>query len=199
MQRTPNRSLPTDRLRLERKRKRTMSPTRREITVILLAAFSLLLISAAGGPAAAGDAGPFRQGSLRMSLVVGSGTAFERNYTVLGLGAGYYAADGLELGLDFEEWTGNTPRIYRYSPSLLYVVPTGTAIKPYAGAFYRRTIVEGFRDNDAVGARLGLYFLSGRSAYFGAGIAGNLYLNCDRTVYSSCTEAYPELMFAVTF
>jgi hypothetical protein len=134
-----------------------------------------------------------------MSLVVGGGTAFERNYTVLGLGAGYYAADGLELGLDFEGWTGNTPRIYRYSPSLRYVVPTGTTIKPYAGVFYRRTVVEGFRDNDAVGARVGLYFLSGRSAYFGVGIAENVYLNCDRTVYSSCTEAYPELMFAVIF
>jgi hypothetical protein len=176
-----------------------MSPERREITRILLAAFSLLLISGAGAPAAADEVGPFRQGSLRMSLLVGGGTAFDRNYTVLGLGAGYYAADGIELGLDFEAWTGNTPRIYRYSPSLRYVFPTGTAIKPYAGAFYRRTIIEGFRDNDAVGARAGLYFLSGRNAYFGAGIAGNVYLDCDRTVYSSCTEAYPELMFAVIF
>lgn len=154
---------------------------------------------ASAARAEAGDAGPFHQGSLRMSLIVGSGTVFDQNYTVLGLGAGYYVADSLEVGLDVEDWTGNTPGIYQYSPSLRHVISTDSTVKPYVGAFYRRTVIEGYRDNDAVGARAGVFFLSGRSAYFGVGLAEDMYLNCDRTVYSSCTETYPELMFAVIF
>jgi hypothetical protein len=150
-------------------------------------------------PVSAGDAGPFQQGSMRMSLIVGNGTAFDQDYTVIGLGAGYYAVDGLEVGLDAEEWSGNTPRIYRVNPQVRYVLPFEGAARPYLGAFYRRTIIEGYRDNNALGMRAGVFLFSGSRTYFGFGLAADEYLNCDRNVYSSCTEVYPELQFAVMF
>jgi len=33
---------------------------------------------------------------------VGNGSSFGNNYIVLGLGAGYYVVDGLDLGLDVQ-------------------------------------------------------------------------------------------------
>ena len=47
--------------------------------------------------------------------------------------------------------------------------------------------------------RAGVFLLSGARTYFGFGLAADEYLNCDRTVYTSCTEVYPELQFAVMF
>ena len=72
-------------------------------------------------------------------------------------------------------------------------------VQPYAGIFYRRTTIEDYRNLETAGARAGVYFLSGRSAYFGVGVAEEVHLNCDRTVYTYCAETYPELLFAVIF
>jgi len=165
----------------------------------LLLAGAMIILTAGAVYASDDDAGPFRQGSLRFSLLIGGGTAFDQNYTIFGLGAGYYVADYLELGLDIEDWTGNTPHIYRFSPGLRYVLLSGGAIRPYIGAFYRRTVIEGEQGIDAVGARAGVLILSGQRAYFGVGLADDVYLNCDRTVYSSCSEVYPELMVGISF
>jgi hypothetical protein len=41
--------------------------------------------------------------------------------------------------------------------------------------------------------------MAGDNAYFGAGLVQSTHLNCDRTVYASCTETYPELLFAFAF
>lgn len=165
--------------------------------LLLLTAISALAIAA---PAiAASDAGPFQQGSLRMSIMLGSGRAFQQDYTILGLGLGYYVADGLEAGVDVESWQGNDPRITRLSPQLLYVLKTAGNAKPYAGVFYRRTFIGQYRDVNDAGARAGLLFLYGRKAYLGLGLAYESHLNCDRTVYESCSDTYPELRLAIMF
>jgi hypothetical protein len=149
------------------------------------------------------DAGPFREGSGRMTLLIGGGTAYENNiqynYTILGVGAGYYVVDGLEVGLDVEDWLGGGPRIYRVSPEIRYVFYTMEPVKPYAGVFYRRNFIEGHDDNNIVGFRAGGIFLIGERSYFGVGMAYDKYLNCDRNQYSSCSDTYPEIMIAVTF
>ncbi len=62
-----------------------------------------------------------------------------------------------------------------------------------------RTVIEGYRDLDTAGIRAVGYFLTGRNFYFAAGLAEEMHLDCDRNVYSSCTEIYPELSFAVIF
>jgi hypothetical protein len=141
----------------------------------------------------------FTEGSARLSIHFGGATAFNQDYSIFGIGGGYFVADGVEIGLDAETWFGNTPRIEQVSPQVRVVLTPSGSIKPYVGAFYRRTHIEGYRDADTVGARAGAYFLTGGNAYFGAGLAQDIHLNCDRTVYTSCAETYPEFLFAVTF
>ncbi|HUI45541.1 MAG TPA: hypothetical protein VL122_06115 [Nitrospirota bacterium] len=142
---------------------------------------------------------PFTAGSARFSIELGGGTAFNQNYSILGIGGGYFVADGIEVGLDVEEWLGNSPRIEQVSPQARVVLRWNGIVQPYLGAFYRRTLIEDYPGQNTIGARAGVYFLTGGNAYFGAGLAQEVHLNCDRTVYSSCSETYPELLFAVTF
>jgi hypothetical protein len=142
---------------------------------------------------------PFAAGSARISIAFGGATAFKQDYSVFGIGGGYFVADGVEAGLEAEAWSGNSPHIEQVSPQLRVVIDTEGTIKPYIGAFYRRTYIENYRDLDTVGARAGIYFLAGRSTYLGAGLVQDIHLNCDRTVYASCSETFPELLLAVIF
>ncbi len=159
----------------------------------------LALFPAALNAGPGSNPSPFTAGSARLSFAVGGATAFQRNYSVLGVGGGYFIADGIEAGLDYESWSGNSPHIQQISPQVRAVF-TGTGdLRPYAGVFYRRTLIEGFRDLDTAGLRAGVFFLTGRNFFFGAGLAQEEHLNCDRTVYSHCSETYPELGFAVVF
>ena len=163
-------------------------------------AFSAFLMLSTTVHAESGTlAAPFAAGNARLSIAFGGATAFNRNYSIFGIGGGYFVADGVEVGVDAEEWSGNSPRIEQVSPQARVVLQRDGTVQPYAGAFYRRTLIEGYPDHDTIGARLGVYFLTGRNAYFGAGLAEEVHLNCDRTVYSSCSETYPELLFAVIF
>jgi hypothetical protein len=165
------------------------------------AAFSLMLLLLPVTAHAGSDSAPrpFAAGNARLSVAFGGATAFSRDYSIFGLGFGYFVADGIEAGLDAEQWFGNSPHIQQVSPQLRMVVSTEGKMKPYVGAFYRRTHIESYRDLDTVGARAGVYFLTGRNMYFGAGLAEDVHLNCDRTVYASCSETYPELLIAVIF
>ncbi len=165
----------------------------------ILALCAVLACLLPATPAGAAGRGPVGEGSMRLSLILGSGSAFDQNYFVAGAGFGYFVADGLELGVEGESWSGSTPRIFKVSPQARYVFSAEGTAKPYVGAFYRRTIVEGMNDLNSAGARAGVYFLTGRGGYFGAGIVYENYFNCNETVFRSCTEAYPELMIAFTF
>jgi hypothetical protein len=164
----------------------------------MLLCLAMVLFFAAGVHAGQ-DASPFSKGSARLSLLFGSNTAFNQDYSVIGIGAGYYVTDGLEAGLDAETWQGNSPRIYRISPELRYVLYSVEPVKPYAGIFYRRTFIEDHGGHNEAGVRAGGIVLAGQRAYFGAGVVYEQRLNCDRSIYSSCSDVYPELMFAVMF
>jgi hypothetical protein len=164
-----------------------------------MGALLLILMSGALCAASGPEADPFGAGSARLSIHFGNAIAFNRDYSIFGIGGGYYVADGVEVGIDMETWSGNTPHIQQVSPQVRLVMDGIGPVRPYGGLFYQRTTIEGYRGTDTVGARLGAYILTHRSAYFGIGLAGASHVNCDRSVYSSCTEAYPELLFAVTF
>lgn len=166
----------------------------------LSAALALLLL--AGGPAFGARRGEpelFREGSLRFSVLFGSGTAFRETYSIFGAGAGYYVMDNVELGLDAEFWQASGPSLTRLSPQVMYVFPTGGSVRPYAGAFYRRTLIESHDDLNDAGGRAGALFLFGRQAYIGAGMVYERHLGCDRLVFGSCAEVYPELLVAIIF
>jgi hypothetical protein len=141
----------------------------------------------------------FSSGTKRLSVVVGNGYAFDNSYLLIGVGAGYFIANGLDLGLDFEWWTGSSPGITKISPRFDYVFNTGGALRPYAGVFYRRTMIEGLDDLNSIGGRVGLYFMSGKGVYVGAGVVYESYLSCDTATYSSCSDTYPEIVVAFSF
>jgi hypothetical protein len=165
----------------------------------ILFCLTFLALSAATTAQAGPDAYPFTAGSTRISLLVGGNTAFDKDYTVLGIGVGYYVMDGLELGLDAETWQGNSPHIERITPGVSVVLYSFQTVKPYAGIFYRRTFIENFGDHNEAGARAGGIVMVGQRTYFGAGVVYDQRLNCDKSIYSSCSDVYPELMFAVVF
>lgn len=169
----------------------------RTIAMLVVLAFLLLCATL---PADAGvGRDPFADGSMRLSVVVGNGYAFDQSYLVVGVGFGYFVAKGLELGLDAESWSSGDPGITKISPAVRYVVPTSGAIRPYIGAFYRWTMIENLDDLTSLGGRAGIYFLSGQGFYFGGGMVYEKYLSCDEAVYRSCSDTYPEIIFAITF
>lgn len=143
------------------------------------------------------QAAPFKKGDLSASLMVGSGQAFNDNYTIVGAGIGYYVLDGLKLGINGQTWRGGEVSINKYSPQIQYVMLRNEQIKPYLGAFYRRTSIDGFDDLDSAGGRAGVY-LSGQDDYYiSIGIVHESYISCDESIYVSCSDTYPEL--SITF
>ena len=161
------------------------------LTFLLL--FSML-------PARAADvAGIFDQGSTQLSLMAGSGSAFNNNYLILGAGASYYVLDGVGIGLSYENWSGSSPGINRISPSVQYVFDRTSTWQPYVGGFYRHAFISGQPNIDSVGVRAGVYFASGRRSIFGVGLAYESYLNCQTAIYGSCSETYPEISIIFGF
>lgn len=141
----------------------------------------------------------FREGSMRLSVLVGSGTAFGETYTIVGAGLGYYFWNDLEAGFEYESWLGGDRGISRLAPQLTYIIPASGTARPYAGVFYRRSFIQEYKDKNDAGARAGILFLYGRKAYIGVGAVYERHLGCDLTVYDSCSDAYPELVVAVMF
>jgi hypothetical protein len=144
-------------------------------------------------------AGAFAQGRTRLYVSGGAGTSFGENYFVLGAGIDYFLLDGLSAGLAVESWSGADPGITKFTPAVRYVFYGVPTVKPYTGAFFRRTNIDGSPSLDSVGVRAGAYVQAGRSAYVGFGMTYESYLDCQPSVYVECDSTYPELSFAVVF
>lgn len=143
----------------------------------------------------------FRRGRAEALVGAGYGAFRDHGYLVGALGADYYVRDGLGVGAVGEAWTGSKPQVYGVSPQVRYVfLDSSWTYKPYAGAFYRRTAYSsGIRPLDSGGARAGVVFPAGERAYLAAGLVYEGYFRCDRSVYSSCGNVYPELNLAFGF
>ncbi|BCK87022.1 hypothetical protein MIZ01_0792 [Sideroxyarcus emersonii] len=159
-----------------------------------------ILLSILTLPACAADvAGIFDRGSTQFSLVAGSGSAFNNSYLILGAGTTYYVADGVGVGLSYENWSGSSPGINKISPSVQYVFNRQASLWPYMGGFYRHSVISGLPGINSVGARAGVYFAAGHSSVAGVGLAYESYLNCQTAIYNSCSEIYPEISFIFGF
>ena len=159
----------------------------------------ILLLLPALPAEATGVGGMFGQGRTQVSLVGGNGYAFDKNYFILGASVSYYVLDGLGVGMSLEKWSGDSPSITKYAPFAQYVFYQPSSIKPYIGAFYRRTMVEGQPDIDSIGERAGIYIASGRSTYINIGFVQEAYRDCQESVYQTCRATYSELGFTVGF
>ena len=141
-------------------------------------------------------AAPFSQGSQAVSVIVGAGSAFSDDYIILGVGYGYYVLKGLELGIDAQFWLNGDPSINKLSPQIRYVFTQPEKVKPYIGAFYRRTYIDGLEDLDSVGYRAGLNFMGQGNFFFGVGAVYEEYRDCNESIFSDCSSTYPEILFS---
>lgn len=141
----------------------------------------------------------FTQGKTRISASVSNTRAYNSNYVQIGLGAGYFLLDGLELGLDARSWLGGDLNIYEMTPSVTYVYTSLQAIKPYGGLLYRKTFIEDREDRSAYGARAGLYLEQSQNLVLRAGVAAIRYQSCYAGTNSDCTEIYPEVSAGLYF
>ena len=168
-----------------------------KLTAITIAAVAAVTLNS---PASASEvAGVFSKGRTNLVITAGSGYAFNETYFVLGLGVGYYLIDGLSVGLSVESWSGSNPGLYKVTPSVQYVFYQIPKVSPYIGAFYRRTYIDGRPDINSMGGRAGVYLAAGRNAYVGLGAVYESYIDCNKTIYSSCSDTYPEVSFVISF
>lgn len=152
----------------------------------------VLLLGAVCSPA---HAGAFDEGSTTGTLALGSAQLFREDYLIIGVGVGHYLIDGLEVGLEVDAWTGGDPSIYEITPKVTYVLDNQSDVKPYLGAFYNRTFVEGLDDSDSYGYRVGFYSPAGSRSYVGIGLVYTELQNCSETIFVSCSDTYSELTF----
>jgi len=146
-----------------------------------------------------GVAGGFSKGRTHLVATAGTGSAFDQSYLVLGLGASYYLFDGFNVGLFYESWTGSNPKMTKITPSVQYVFYQVQHVKPYVGAFYRHTSIDGLDDLDSVGGRAGAYLQVGRNAYLGFGAVYESYIDCNTSTYRKCSSTYGEASLTFAF
>jgi hypothetical protein len=168
---------------------------------VIVAALCLLLSGgealAATGSGASGT--PFERGKKRLSVSGGYGGWDDNAYLVLGLGAGYFLADGLEAGLDANAWLGDKPHMYTLSPSMRYVFYQWPQFNPFVGAYYKRAMYDTLSPLDAIGGRAGITSPISERTYLSAGVAYEHYFDCDLGPYSTCSQLYPEISISFTY
>jgi hypothetical protein len=168
------------------------------IRKVLFFVFASLISTVANAQASA-SAGVFSQGRVHGIVTAGYGSAFGDDYAIFGLGVNYFVIDGLSLGLNFETWRGGDPTLTKLTPSVQYVFHQVPNVKPYIGAFYRRTYISGLDDLNSYGARAGAYLQMGRNAYLGVGAVYEAYADCTESKYHSCSNTYPEASLTFAF
>lgn len=141
----------------------------------------------------------FSAGRTRFSLNAAYTSLNGHDYTVVGAGAGYYFFDGFEAGVDGQAWMGDRPHLYSVSPEARYVMTMTPSFKPYLGGFYKRTFYDVLTNRDSVGGRAGFISPLGEHVYASAGVVYEKMFNCDPSLYSSCSQVYPELGISISY
>ena len=173
-----------------------------KITVLLIF-LGVSNITMAASVGTGGISTAFSKNSTSIGVVVGSGSyGSDNDYLILGVGVGYYVVKGLEIGIDVQHWFSGDPSITKVSPQIRYVFTQPKVIKPYVGAFYRRTYFGDFNglsipDQDSFGYRAGAYFTTNNRVYIGGGIVYEEYKDCGALL--ECSTTYPEILFTVSF
>jgi hypothetical protein len=141
--------------------------------------------------------GPFRAGQISLGLSIGFQATADQAWFVPGVGIGYFLVNGLQVRVDTDFWIGD-PFIATPSPGLEYVFWMLPVVNPYLGGFYRHYFVSGdYLDADSVGARGGLYILTGGRSYFGGGVVYERILQDH--LFTQQDLIYPEITFVFSF
>ncbi len=143
------------------------------------------------------DPGPFKKGKVRVGFYGGAGSTFDQTYLIIGGGAGYYLLDGLEAGVDLEGWVLKSPTFWKVTPQVRYVLWQMEPIRPYVGAFWRKTFVSGEgADYNSAGGRAGVAYRQGGS-YLAVGVVYEKFN--DYKGPGDDYVVYPEFAFWLSF
>jgi hypothetical protein len=159
----------------------------------------LLVCTLLAVPGVSVSQGLFDKGTKQLSVIVGSTQSFNEDYLVLGVGFGYYMFNGLELAVNWQSWLGGDPSVNQLTPSVTYVFRNTSNVDPYLGALYRWTFISDLDDLTAWGGRAGVYIATGRKSALGLGAVYIQYNDCNTTIYTDCSDTYPELSYTFTF
>jgi hypothetical protein len=148
-------------------------------------------------PKPAADAGPFSKGKVRVGFYAGAGNTYSQTYAIIGAGVGYYLMNGFEIGIDGEGWVLNDPTIWKVTPQIRYVLWKMNPIRPYVGAFWRKTFVsDNYPDYDSWGARGGVAYRKGGN-YLAVGAVYEKFN--DYTGTGKDYTVYPEIALWISF
>ncbi len=138
---------------------------------------------------------PFEAGQFRLGAGGGGGVGGWS----LGVSAGYFIAEGLELGLGTTYIRADELALLQATASSTYIFAPDSGLNPYAGGFARHWFVlEGDVDpRSSVGARGGVYSRAGDSLMLGIGVVYEVILDCDDG--GACDSVYPELSLSLVF
>ncbi len=158
---------------------------------VLLASTMLGLLSLG----AAAHAHPFEAGQLRLGAGGGGGVGGWS----LGVSAGYFVAEGVELGLGTTYIRADEMSLLQATGSSTYVFAPDAALNPYAGGFARHWFVlEGnVEPQSSVGARGGVYSRASQQIMLGIGAVYETILDCDDG--DACDSVYPEFSLSMVF
>ena len=145
------------------------------------------------------NADAFLQGSKNFGVVLGSGTSYGENYTILGLSGDYFVSDNFSVGLGYRGWFGSGPNINQLTVASAYYIPLTKKFRPYVGAFVRETFTEGEDNYESYGARGGLAMTMSPNSYMSFGYAYEQYGSCVNVDAEECSNSYPEIVFSLSF
>ena len=105
--------------------------------------------------------------------------------------------NGLEVGLDVEGWLFQDPTYWKVTPQVRYVFWQVQPIRPYVGAFWRKTFVSNsYPDYESWGGRAGIAYQKGRS-YLAVGVVYEKFI--DYSGFGDDYLVYPEIAFWLSF
>lgn len=142
---------------------------------------------------------PFDRGKMSLAIAGGTTNNFGQRYFAIGAGFGYFVLDGLELGISGIHQFGDGPGISKVSPAVRYVAQPLVGkwpLIPYVGVFYNHWFIgDSYPDVDAIGARTGLVYVSGR-LLLGLGVA--VERTVSECIDDDCTTVYPDLTISLS-
>jgi len=72
-------------------------------------------------------------------------------------------------------------------------------VKPYIGAFYKRSFYDTLTPLDSAGGRAGVVTPVSPNAYLSAGLVFENYFHCNSTQYGNCSDVYPEIGLSLAY
>jgi len=139
----------------------------------------------------------FMKSSSNVGLSVGTASSYGQDYLLVGISGSYFVLNNLSVDLYYRGWFNATPTQNELSIGTNYYIPVSGKFRPYGGVFTRQTIVSGRDNYSTVGVRGGVALINSKSTYASFGYAYEQYLNCPAGM--ECTNAYPEILFGVSF